>query len=442
MAGEVLERTQVLLFYLYDAISDPAALGAAQERLGAALRLSGRVRVAAEGINGTVSGERAALEEYCAATRAQLGLAPGRVVDWKCSPPCEEDPFQGFSVRIVSDLVGGGPQLAYSAQEAGTHVDPLEFHALLAARPGNNVLLVDVRNAYEHQVGHFVGAVDPGTRKYSEFEPWIRSTGVELARGRDAVLLVCTGGVRCEKASIAFRRALRERLGDASPDVVQLRGGIHRYLEAVAEVLPPAASLFRGRNFVFDGRRVQPSAPPLAVVGRCCRCAAPWERFDEDRRCAKCRMLVLACDACARPPARLWCRAHEWLDGAKTSAEALLARRAELLARDMPPGRNARPQRQALRRQVDEIEGVLLSHFAGDAAKAGVTSSRSVANQPRPALASREQTRPAAKSCAPPASPGAPEPSAESRALTSVTKLGRLGQLDARKQQHGAPARA
>jgi UPF0176 protein len=404
MTHEVVQgwQHQVLLFYLYDAISDPVALGAAQERLGAALRLSGRVRVAAEGINGTVSGERAALEEYCAATRAQLGLAPGRVVDWKCSPsPLEQDPFQGFSVRVVSDLVGGGPQLAYSAQEAGTHVDPLEFHALLAARPGNNVLLVDVRNAYEYQVGHFVGAVDPGTRKFSEFEPWIRSTGVELARGRDAVLLVCTGGVRCEKASIAFRRALRERLGDASPDVVQLRGGIHRYLEAVAEVLPPAASLFRGRNFVFDGRRVQPSAPPLAVVGRCSRCAAPWELFDEDRRCAKCRMLVLACDACARPPTRLWCRAHEWLDAAKTSAEALLARRAELLARDVPLGRNARPQRQALRRRVDEIEGVLLSHFAADAAKAGLTCERSVANQPRPAVADREQTRPA-QSCAPP----------------------------------------
>jgi UPF0176 protein len=403
MAHEVLQgQHQVLLFYLYDAISDPEALGAAQERVGAALRLSGRVRVAAEGINGTVSGERAALEEYCAATRAQLGLAPGRVVDWKCSPsPCEEDPFQGFSVRVVADLVGGGPQLAYSAQEAGTHVDPLEFHALLAARPGNNVLLVDVRNAYEYTVGHFVGAVDPGTRKFSEFEPWIRSTGVELARGRDAVLLVCTGGVRCEKASIAFRRALRERLGDASPDVVQLRGGIHRYLEAVAQALPPAASLFRGRNFVFDGRRVQPSAPPLAVVGRCCRCAAPWERFDEDRRCAKCRMLVLACDACARPRARLWCRAHEWLDGTNTSAEALLARRAELLERDVPPGRSARPQRQALRRQLDEIEGVLLAHFAADAAKAGVTSERPVANQPRAAAANRPQARPA-QSCAPP----------------------------------------
>ena len=107
------------------------------------------------------------------------------------------------------------------------------------------------------------------------------------------VLMYCTGGVRCERASACLR-------AQGVPNVAQLSGGIHAYLEAF-----PDGGLFVGKNFVYDPRRAVPAQVPRRdrecdVVGRCLVCAAPWDDYAAESRCRHCRVLVLVCAACLR----------------------------------------------------------------------------------------------------------------------------------------------
>ena len=223
---------------------------------------------------------------------------------------------------------------------AGRHLPPAEFHAMLAETVGDackgaesdtknggssvdgrgkETVVLDVRNSKEFSIGHFEGATDIGMRSFCEFDSICRDN-LEALRGK-RVMMYCTGGIRCEKASAWLRNQ-----GPEFQDVYQLRGGIHRYLEwAVAQskagTAPGAGidaaapgGLFRGKNFVFDGRVAMsaeehdggaPSAPCQRaetgeVVGRCAYCDAPWASLEGGVTCAVCRDPVLACDACRR----------------------------------------------------------------------------------------------------------------------------------------------
>eukprot|EP00854_Cymbomonas_tetramitiformis_P019440 gene19440-23243_t len=115
----------------------------------------------------------------------------------------------------------------------------------------DKLVVVDVRNQYEYDVGHFKGAVSPGMRHTAQWQQFVGNnldSGCAL-RGKK-VLLYCTGGIRCEKAS-AYLKA------SGCEDVSQLSGGIHRYLEEFGE-----HGLFQGKNFVFDKRMAAASSGP------------------------------------------------------------------------------------------------------------------------------------------------------------------------------------
>ncbi|CAM9599823.1 unnamed protein product [Choristocarpus tenellus] len=112
--------------------------------------------------------------------------------------------------------------------------------------------------------------------------------GHEVHRNRK-ILMYCTGGVRCEKAS-----ALIMARGKEFQDVVQLSGGIERYLQAF-----PEKGFFHGKNFVFDERLSVPEVPAGGVVvGRCTLCQQPWDDYGHRCRCHRCRLLLLVCDKC------------------------------------------------------------------------------------------------------------------------------------------------
>ncbi|GLC50616.1 hypothetical protein PLESTB_000399800 [Pleodorina starrii] len=165
-----------------------------------------------------------------------------------------------------------------------------------APEPEGPVVLLDARNIYETRIGHFnagpsVSLLDPRTRCFSDLPAWM-DAHEELLRNR-TVLMYCTGGVRCERAS-AY---LREKGPDFSR-VFQLSGGIQRYLERF-----PDGGFFRGKNFLYDDRiavgpeDVQPASPG-AVVGRCLQCGCAWDDYGARLRCGRCRLLVLVCDRC------------------------------------------------------------------------------------------------------------------------------------------------
>ncbi|CAI5481459.1 unnamed protein product [Closterium sp. Yama58-4] len=130
--------------------------------------------------------------------------------------------------------------------------------------------------------------IDPCIRQFSDLPAWVDRHEEELRN--KTVLMYCTGGVRCESATAYLRSK-----GPGFQDVVQLSGGIVRYLEAF-----PDGGFFRGKNFVFDHRlAVPPAAPQQATIGTCCVCTKPFDDYSRRNRCAACRMLLLICPACA-----------------------------------------------------------------------------------------------------------------------------------------------
>jgi hypothetical protein len=256
----------------------------------------GRLRVALEGFNGTLTGPPEGIRAFCDELRAydprNFGAVDFKVVD---GMPANKA-FRGLKVFPVEELVtyglAGAADSAAPLELGGQHVKPDRWNEL-AARPG--AVIIDVRNANETAIGAFVpppgGAtvLDPRMRKSTEFPRWIDEHADEL-RGRE-VMMYCTAGIRCERASalLASKGLARE--------IVQLDGGIHRYLDA----FPKDGGIWSGKNYTFDKRFSHGAEQPAPFArARCAACSAPWERYQAQAKCAVCRMEALLCRDCER----------------------------------------------------------------------------------------------------------------------------------------------
>lgn len=177
-------------------------------------------------------------------------------------------------------------------------------------------------------------------------------------KGR-TVMLYCTGGIRCEKASAFLRRRLKEDGAEVSTPVYQLEGGIHRYLEAF-----PDGGRFRGANFVFD-KRAQMRSGDGTVIGRCSECLGPWDAHHGGRVCTVCRALVLVCDDCdaSSEHGEYWCPEHSNLRGSyfhfldRFSEKELQAQAQSLqLLLDKEVGTHRKNRRNTLRKKLLQVQ--------------------------------------------------------------------------------------
>jgi predicted sulfurtransferase len=311
----------LLLFYAYVVPAwTPSQRGAAVDFCKRALSsrgCAGRLRVALEGFNGTLSGSAAGLRGFCDALReydrASFGGVDFKLVD---GLPANKA-FRELKVMPVAELVtygfgrGDAP-----AGAGGEHVAPARWNAL-AAQPG--AVIVDVRNANETAIGRFAppagGAtlLDPRMRRSTEFPDWVEAN-LPALRAAPTVMMYCTAGIRCERASAL----LKQRGLD---NVVQLDGGVHRYLDA----FPDDGGLWAGANYTFD-KRFSHGAARRDVVGACGRCDKPWERYQAGAKCAECKMEALLCRECER--------AERAAKGGKAAAAAAAA-----AAAPAPPAR-------------------------------------------------------------------------------------------------------
>ena len=194
----------------------------------------GTLLLAAEGINGTVSGTRKGIDNLLEWINQQPGLEN---IDCKESYD-DKIPFYRTKVKLKKEIVTMGVEGIDPKQTVGTYVKPEDWNALIS---DPNVVLVDTRNDYEVQVGTFKNAIDPNTTSFREFPEWSKNN--LDAKSNKKVAMFCTGGIRCEK-STAF---LKEQGFD---EVYHLQGGILKYLEKV----PENESLWQGECFVFDNR--------------------------------------------------------------------------------------------------------------------------------------------------------------------------------------------
>jgi len=255
------------------------------------LNLTGRVLVANEGINGTVASTNIdKLNKYTEMLK-QHPLYTLKESDFKRSTGNAE-PFPDLFIKPVKEIINtGGVIQVPPTGGGGTHLTPAEFHEKIKAgqnkTSSKETVVLDIRNHTEYMVGHFQGAVDPNLRTFAEFPQYLQSKAEELKD--KTVLMYCTGGIRCEKASYHLKKMGVE-------DVYQLQGGVHKYLETY-----PEGGEWSGKNFVFDKRVFQP-VPHLAlekqIVGECYHCLKKFDKLDGEAVCTVCRDMVLVCHEC------------------------------------------------------------------------------------------------------------------------------------------------
>ena len=259
----------VSTFYKFVTIEDTAALRSAVAAFGCARGIKGTVLIAREGINATLSGTESSIAQMLAWLRTDSRFAGLESKD--SSSPTQ--PFRRFKVKVKSEIVTFGHPEVNPAVDAGTYVTPQDWNALIQ-QPG--VVVVDTRNAYEVGIGTFPGALDPGTRTFSEFPEFAEGT---LGSLRDRkIAMFCTGGIRCEKAT-AYLRA------NGFDEVYHLQGGILKYLE----VVPQKDSLWQGECFIFDERVALDHDIKPGQHRSCSRCGLPYRGArDEGGSTAQC----------------------------------------------------------------------------------------------------------------------------------------------------------
>ncbi|KAI3351421.1 hypothetical protein L3Q82_020278, partial [Scortum barcoo] len=276
---------KVLLYYHYCQLEDPHVICAWQKALCEKLHLTGKVRVATEGINGTVGGTKTATDIYIEAMCSHP-LFRMEKEDFKTSDGGAEC-FTDLRVGVYKEIVpmGVDPDII-SYQLAGVHLEPEEFHkeveTLLAKGDlCSDTILLDCRNFYESKIGQFTRCLAPDIRKFSYFPDYV-DQNLELFRDKK-VLMYCTGGIRCERGSAYLRSK------DVCKEVYQLKGGIHKYLERFPE------GFYRGKLFVFDERYTISSNSD--VISDCRYCGCPWDQYE---LCSTqfCCQLVLSCPGC------------------------------------------------------------------------------------------------------------------------------------------------
>ncbi|KAI4899923.1 hypothetical protein NFI96_019501 [Prochilodus magdalenae] len=277
---------EVLLYYCYCQIQDPKLICAWQNELCSKLHLTGKVRVATEGINGTVGGTKTATSLYIKAMLSHPIFKVMQVEDFKTSEGNAEC-FTELKVGVYKEIVpmGVDPDII-SYRLAGTHLEPEEFHKQVQSlledgSSKTDTLLLDCRNFYESRIGQFKNCLAPDIRKFSYFPDYV-DKNLDLFRNKK-VLMYCTGGIRCERGSAYLRSK------NVCKEVYQLKGGIHKYLEQFPE------GFYRGKLFVFDERYAISFNDD--IISDCRYCGAPWDQY---RLCSTdfCCQLVLSCPSC------------------------------------------------------------------------------------------------------------------------------------------------
>lgn len=278
LAQETFSRKTVS-FYRYVRIDDPQTMRDNLYRQWEALGILGRVYIAREGMNAQISVPEPCWDEFV----QQLNTVPEFAgVPFKMAVE-ENLSFWKLKIKVRQQIVADGlGEGEYDVSDVGTHLSPEEFHQALNQE---DVVVVDMRNHYESRVGRFEKALCPDADTFREELPMVK----DMLKGQEdkKVLLYCTGGIRCEKASSYLKHY-------GFKDVNQLYGGIINYTHVIKEKgMKPR---FLGKNFVFDERLHEKITDD--VLTHCDQCA---EKCDEYTNCKNmmCNLLFIQCQSCS-----------------------------------------------------------------------------------------------------------------------------------------------
>jgi len=215
----------------------------------------GTLLLAAEGINGTIAGNKIGIDAvltWLAKDHRFAGIqAKESYVD--------ENPFYRTKVKLKKEIVTMGVEAIDPTHIVGTYVDAKDWNALLA---DPEVLLLDTRNQYEVEIGTFENAINPKTDSFREFPEYVRNNLDPKVHKK--VAMFCTGGIRCEKSTAYLKQHGFE-------DVFHLKGGILKYLEEQ----PETDTKWQGECFVFDNRVTVNHKLEKGIYDQCHACRRP-----------------------------------------------------------------------------------------------------------------------------------------------------------------------
>ena len=274
------EQRITLSFYKYTFIEDPKAFRDELYKNLESLKVYGRIYVAHEGINAQVSVPASQFEnfkDYLYSISFLNGIRINQAVD------DDGKSFWVLKIKVRARIVADGIKDAqFDMSKKGKYVDAASFNKLTS---DPETVVVDMRNHYEYEVGHFENAIEIPSDTFREQLPMAVSM-LEEKKNKN-IIMYCTGGIRCEKASAWM-------LHNGFKNVFHLEGGIIQYANKVKELHLP--NKFKGKNFVFDGRLGE--AVGDEVISVCHQCGKPC---DAHTNCANecCHLLFIQCRSCA-----------------------------------------------------------------------------------------------------------------------------------------------
>ena len=281
LLDEAKQKRLTLSFYQYAKIGNPRLFRDYLFIHWNEMEVLGRIYVAHEGINAQLSLPQENFEGFKAFIDS-IDFLEG--VHLNIAIEHDTKSFLKLKIKVRPKIVADGlNDNTFDVTDKGIHVDARGFNKLLN---DPNTICIDMRNHYESEIGHFKGAVTPDVDTFRESLPIIEKDLKEHQEDKN-LLMYCTGGIRCEKASAYFKHK-------GFKNVFQMKGGIIEYAREVQD--QGLENKFIGKNFVFDhrlGERISDD-----IIAHCHQCGKPC---DTHTNCANdaCHLLFIQCEECA-----------------------------------------------------------------------------------------------------------------------------------------------
>ena len=283
---EAMERLQnesfdriTISFYKYVIIENPYEFRDTLYSKWSALSVFGRIYVAKEGINAQMSIPQYNWERF---KENLYQIKELKDIPFKIAVEDDGKSFFKLTIKVREKIVADGlSENDYDVTNVGAHLTAKQWNKAI----DDGAIVVDMRNHYESEIGRFKGAICPEVETFKEELPVVK----DLLRGKesDQVLLYCTGGIRCEKASAYLKNYGFE-------NVSQLHGGIIDYVRQINDN-NSIENKFVGKNFVFDERRAERISND--IISNCHQCG---DSCDQHTNCknVNCNLLFLQCEKC------------------------------------------------------------------------------------------------------------------------------------------------
>jgi len=267
-------------FYQYFTIQDPLAFRDELYKSLNLLQVFGRIYIATEGINAQVSVPTNLFEDFKTYLYSIKGLEGLRL---NIAVNDNGKSFWVLRIKHRSKIVADGIEdTSFSMENKGNYVNAVQMNELISSP---ETIVIDMRNHYEYEVGHFVNAIEIPSDTFREQLPMAAEM---MKDNKDKnIIMYCTGGIRCEKASAYM-------MHHGFKNVFHLEGGIINYANQIKE--EGLESQFKGKNFVFDDRLGEKITED--IISKCHQCGAPCDTHTNCKNDG-CHLLFIQCPSCA-----------------------------------------------------------------------------------------------------------------------------------------------